>query len=215
MRLRFIIVILILISFFSIGAFSETLLNKESFYGLENQCASMSEFIENGVKVQYKTKINKDTEANKIKNYFKSIELNENSLGKLNFVNKKFNVETDIWNDDLYTYVNISLINTSISYNTLELKNIIKELTDENSEEIQYFFYCKWKIDDANKRNDTKILEEIMSESIFYKADILEVNNGYIGNVILNNSEKINFAISKYNTGTYIIIGTPIIFAAY
>lgn len=215
MRLRFSIVIFILISFLNIGAFSGSLVNDNSFNGLETECLSKSEFVENGVKIQYKTKTDKYTEENKISNYFEVLGLNRNSSNKLNYVNEILNVEADIWNDSLYTYVNVTLINTDVSYKTLELQNIAGKLIDKNSEEVQYFCYYKGKIDCIRKEGSTEILEEIMSESILSKADILEVYNGYTGSVVLNDNEKINFAISRYNTGTYLIIGTPIIFATY
>lgn len=215
MRLRFSIVIFILISFLNIGAFSGSLVNYNSFNRLEAECLSKSEFVENGVKIQYKTKADKYTEKNKISNYFEGLGLNENSSNKLNYVNEILNVEADIWNDSLYTYVNVTLINTDVSYKTLELQNIAGKLIDENSEEVQYFCYYKGKIDDIKKEGNTEILEEIMSESILSEADILEVYNGYTGSAVLKNNEKINFAISRYNTGTYLIIGTPIIFATY
>ncbi|NME82656.1 hypothetical protein [Clostridium sp. SM-530-WT-3G] len=215
MKIRIIIVILILISFLNIGAFSGNFVNEYSFDELETECLSKSEFVENGVKIQYKTKTDKDTEKNKIINYFKTIKLNQNNINALNFVNNTLNVETNIWDDDLYTYVNVTLLNTDVFYKTLELQNIVGELIDENSEEVQCFCYYKGRINYTNNLSNTEILEEIMSESILNKADILEVNNGYTGNIILKSSEKINFAVSRYNTGTYFIIGTPIIFAAY
>ncbi|MBE6062239.1 MAG: hypothetical protein E7207_01460 [Clostridium butyricum] len=215
MRFKFSIVILILISFFNIGAFSENLVNEYSFNELENLCFAKNKFVENGVKVQYKTNIDKDTEEKKITNYFKEIGLNEKSSDKLNYVNDALKVEADIWNDKLYTYVNVTLINTDVSYKTLELQNIVGKLIDKNSKEVQYFCYYKGKTDDIEKEYNTKILEKIMSESILKKADILEVHNGYTGNVVLKDSQKINFAITRYDTGTYLIVGTPVIFAAY
>lgn len=215
MRLKISIVILILISFLNIGAFSGNLVNEYSFNGLETQCLSKSEFVENGVKIQYKTKIDKDIEGNKIINYFKTIGLNQKDWNTLNFAGKTLNVEVDIWNDESYTYVNAVLLNEDISYKTLELQNIAGKLIDENSEEVQCFYYYKGKIGYINNQSNTEILEEIMGESILNKANMLEVNNGYIGNIVLKNSERINFAISRYDTGTYFIVGTPIIFVAY
>lgn len=215
MKIRIIIVILILISFLNIGAFSGNFVNEYSFDELETECLSKSEFVENGVKIQYKTKTDKDTEKNKIINYFKTIKLNQNNINALNFVNNTLNVETNIWDDDLYTYVNVTLLNTDVFYKTLELQNIVGELIDENSEEVQCFCYYKGRINYTNNLSNTEILEEIMSESILSEADILEVYNGYTGSVVLKDNEKINFAISRYNTGTYLIIGTPIIFATY
>lgn len=216
MRLRFSVVILILISFLNIGAFSEsTVDNSISFNQLESKCVNMSEFIENGVKVQYKTKKDKDTEEKRVKEYFLQCNSNLNSPNNLEFYNDKISVETNLWSDGLYTYVNVTLINQDIHYMTLKLQNIIKNLMDKDSEEIQFFSYYKGKVDEAGQINSKKILDEIMSESKINEADILEVYNGYVGNTVIKNNEKLNFAISNYDTGTYIIIATPIIFTAY
>lgn len=216
MRLRFSVVILVLISFLNIGAFSEsTVDNSISFNQLESKCVNMSEFIENGVKVQYKTKKDKDTEEKRVKEYFLQCNSNLNSPNNLEFYNDKISVETNLWSDGLYTYVNVTLINQDIHYMTLKLQNIIKNLMDKDSEEIQFFSYYKGKVDEAGQINSKKILDEIMSESKINEADILEVYNGYVGNTVIKNNEKLNFAISNYDTGTYIIIATPIIFTAY
>lgn len=215
MRLKFSIVILILISFLNIGAFSGSLVNDISFTGLESQCLCKSEFVENGVKVQYKTKTDKNTEEEKVRNYFLQDGLKVNSSSNLKFYSDKVNVETNLWNDDLYTYVNVTLINKDASYMTLELQNIIGELIDKDSEEVQYFSYYKGKVDETGQVDSRKILEEIMSESILNGADILELYNGYAGKTTIKDGKELNFALCRYNTGTYIIIATPIIFAAY
>ena len=215
MRLRFSVVILILISFLNIGAFSESTGSSVSFNQLESKCLNMSEFIENGVKVQYKIKKDKETEEERIRDYFLKCSLNTNSSNNSRFYNDKVSVKTNLWKDSLYTYVNVTLINQDIHYMTLKLQNIIKNLMDKDSEEIQFFSYYKGKVDEAGQINSKKILDEIMSESKINEADILEVYNGYVGNTVIKNNEKLNFAISNYDTGTYIIIATPIIFAAY
>jgi hypothetical protein len=54
-----------------------------------------------------------------------------------------------------------------------------------------------------------------VNENYIRKINILKINNGYTGTGYLSNGEKINFALVKYNTGSYIIIGTPIIFTTY
>lgn len=43
----------------------------------------------------------------------------------------------------------------------------------------------------------------------------MKISNGYSGTGYLNDGEKINFALVDYDTGSHIIIGTPIIFTTY
>ena len=43
----------------------------------------------------------------------------------------------------------------------------------------------------------------------------LDIHNGYVGTAKLQDGERVNFAVSNYDKGTYLVIGTPIIFSTY
>lgn len=55
----------------------------------------------------------------------------------------------------------------------------------------------------------------LVSEYNIRKAQLMKISNGYSGTGYLNDGEKINFALVDYDTGSHIIIGTPIIFTTY
>ena len=77
--------------------------------------------------------------------------------------------------------------------------------------EKQYFSYYKGKLSSCNK----EIKEELIKKSGIEKETILEISNGYAGVGSLRDDEKVNFAFTNYDTGSYVIIGTPIIFETY
>ena len=58
-------------------------------------------------------------------------------------------------------------------------------------------------------------IDKLANENNIQKTNLLKINNGYTGTGYLSNGDKINFALIRYNTGSHIIIGTPIIFATY
>ena len=71
MKIKFSILIFILLSFFNIGAVSKEVTNsKNSFSVLETNIRSVSEFQENGAKLQYKTRDNIEKESDRIKAIF-------------------------------------------------------------------------------------------------------------------------------------------------
>ena len=69
---------------------------------------------------------------------------------------------------------------------------------------MRYFEYYKGRI---NSLNDIEKLE--------LEENLIQVHNGYVGKSTLKSGERISYAIMKYNTGLYVIIGTPIIFTTY
>lgn len=213
MKVKVSIIILILLSFFNIGAVSSSNIKSSSFSSMESACINKSQFIENGSKIQYKSKNSIDNEKNRIKEYiidkftvnYYDLENNETK-----FINDDMQIETDLWNDDKYTYAVITIVNNNTDYKTEELISILKELENEDFIEMQCYQYYKGRI---SSDKEDEYINDIFSS--IYNADIISINNGYTGSGYCTDGEKINFAISNYDTGNYVIIGTPIIFTTY
>ena len=216
MNIKISIVILVLLSFLNIGAISNKVSNtKNSFGTLEVNIRNVSEFEENGAKLQYKTRNNIEKESARIKEYISNnISDNYREINKNQFeiFNDDFNISTTIWSEDKYTYVEITLINRNSKYTTINLKTILQRLENEKSQNSQYFFYYEGKEKESSGNYSIYKLED---ENNIQKTNLLEINNGYTGTGYLGNGDKINFALIRYNTGSHIIIGTPIIFATY
>lgn len=213
MKIKVSIVLLIVLSFFNIGAVSNNHIKSNSFSRLESEYRNKSEFVENGSKIQYKTRNSIDDEKNRIKEYISNnciggyAELENN---KIKFHNNDMKIESELWNDDIYTYAVITIVNNNTAYETEDLISIFSGLENDELTDIQCYQYYKGRISFNKKDEYTKDI----SNSI-YDAEILSLNNGYTGSGYCTNGEKINFAISNYDTGDYLIIGTPIIFTTY
>lgn len=214
MKIRISIVLFILLSMLNMGAICDFRTDNSKFEYAEMYIQSKSYFVENGIKLQYKVNNNIDNESLRIRTYLeehKSGYCSINGENQFDFISNDFNINVKLWNKDKYTYVEIILINKDRQYNSSELKEFFSGLKESNDEDIKYFFYYKGKI----KNLDSKTRENLLSESGIENIDMLSINNGYTGVGEFTNGEKINFALADYNTGYYIIIGTPIIFTAY
>lgn len=216
MNAKLSIVIFILLSFLNIGAISNVIISTQnSFDTLEANMDNISEFEENGVKFQYKTKDDIGKETFRVREY-----LNDNISGKykeldknqFEITNEDFKINTKTWYEDKYTYVEITLINKNAQYTTTNLKKILQKLENQKLENIQYFVYYEGK---ENKIDNNYIIDELTKKNHIKDVKLLEIKNGYVGTGKLSNGDKVNFALGNYNTGSHIIIGTPIIFATY
>lgn len=215
MKIKLCIVIMLLLSFLNIGAISNAQMGKNSFDNVETITMQKSEFKENGVKLQYKTKDTIEKENESVKKYLMyniSSDYSEIVKNQIECSNTDFNVSVKLWSDDIYTYVEITLINNNPKYKTLNLKSILKKMENENLKDIQYFAYYEGKVQEFNHK---QLISQLINEANMQKVNILDINNGCTGTGYLNNGDKVNFAQTDYNTGSYIIIGTPIIFATY
>jgi hypothetical protein len=124
-----------------------------------------------------------------------------------------------------YRY-HISLIMKGIEYRSYDIEenfhNMINELKIDNPE---IFIYAKAKLNDET---DLKIYnDEIINLLKIYGAEefkTVEINNGfstttnthrYSGKTINERTFDLNFAVCKYLSGNYLIIGTPEITKSY
>ena len=94
-----------------------------------------------------------------------------------------------------------------------KILNLIQELSQlqvNTSNRPRYFKYVKGKINNTEEGlyivEETKRIKDI---------DTLDIHDGYVGTGKLQDGERVNFAVSNYDKGTYLVIGTPIIFSTY
>lgn len=214
MNIKISITLFILLSFLNIGAVSDNYtINNNLINVLETNIRSVSEFEENGVKLQYRTKENLEKETSRVRTYLtQSISGNyeEKEKNQFQFSNRDLNINVKMWCEDKYNYVEIVAINENSKYFTINLTDILKKLINKKSENVKYFSYCEGKILDENYS-----IDKFINNNNLEKTELLKINNGYTGTGYLKDSGKINFALIKYDTGSHIIIGTPIIFTTY
>lgn len=216
MNAKMSVVIFILLSFFNIGAITnEVVNNKNSFDYLEKDVRSISEFVENGAKLQYQTKDNIEVENHRIISCLaKEVNGNyeETQKGQFEIVNKDFDINIKSWCEDKYTYVEITMLNKNSQYTTKDLKDILERLENKESKNVQYFLYYEGN---GVSLDNNESIKKFIDGNYIKNVQLLNINNGCTGTGYLYDGSKVNFALSKYNTGSHIIIGTPIVFATY
>lgn len=208
MRIKLSIILLILLSFVNTNCFGMN--NNIFFEKIEEDLRVESNFIENGVKLQYTTNNTLRVENEKIKkifNEYKCIENDKNNIDNLNFYKEKQKVSAYLWYEGTKLYVEIVMNNKDEELSTNDQHYLLSKLEDGNIMSKQFYYYYKGKIEKS-------ILNKIIEKEKMKKVNVLKINNGYTGVAVLN-KEKINFAEVHYNTGSNIIIASPIIFTTY
>ena len=211
MKLRVSIVILIMMSFLNMGYSCNILSYADSFCTLETNVREKSTFVENAVEGKYKTKNNICMEYKKMEKVFSSFgfkKKDSDSSNHLIFYKDKQRIEINQWEENNYFYINITIYNKDSQYKTIDLRKILYKIDDKNLVLNDCYSYYKGKTNGS-------IIRKLNDEGILKNSNLIKINNGYTGVANLNSDEQINFAEIKYDTGSYIIIATPIIFTTY
>lgn len=212
MKKLFLVISSILISFFIIGAMPNQEKNLDSFNLLTTYLIEINNFIENGVRVEYSTKKNINKEYDFIKNKFietfgENIKLTNNSI---EYNDDLKEVKAVFWSKNDTSYIRIDYFNNNENIEVLEIRNILAEIINIKKEKVKYFDFIKLKIIEEEKDETKEIIKNYIVDKEF-----LEVENGIIGKGILKDNTKINIGYMQYDTGEYLIIGTPVIFVTY
>ncbi|MDO4535313.1 MAG: hypothetical protein Q4B63_05835 [Clostridium perfringens] len=202
---------------FSLNLNGSYLCDEEDLY---KDVSNIVDFCESGLKVSFST--NKDLEEilksiNKLdllyldntlyednvledKFYFEKIN-EDNSIKVLIGKEKNYNIEIEII--DKKNMININLLKK-------ELNKLSKDAYNFN-----YFTFVKGKL--ANQSNyelENSLFNILDCYNIQNKSSIL-LENGLTGIFTVQERLKFNYSIMNYNNGTYLIMGSPIIFITY
>ncbi|MGG7176918.1 hypothetical protein ACQPU1_04980 [Clostridium paraputrificum] len=212
MKNKICLILVFLFSFINLGAIPQKEL-VNSFISIESEIKGYSNFLESGVKVEYKSNLKKEKEFEKLKDNIISFYKNEDIIAKddniqVNKILKKINI--NIYEENDKTQVEITLINYDSEKSLSKLMKELTKLQTNNAIEVRYFKYVKGRIN-----NTEEALEAIKNTSYLKDIETLDIHNGNVGTAILYDGERVNFVISSYDTGSYLIIGTPIIFTTY
>ena len=188
--------------------------NSYDFFHLENNIINKAQLSQNGVRSEYVTKNNLEQELIIIKNNLKKNNY-KNIIEKDNNIFIKDNdkdIEIYLWRYKNETKVQISYINNKKDITTLQLKEKIENIQDIAAKNIKYFNFIKVKIIEENKKEILEIIKQSMKTD---SLEVLNISNGIIAKGILKEGSRINFADITYDTGEYLILGTPVIFITY
>lgn len=184
----------------------------QSFYLDEEITVNYDEFSEVGVKIEYyitdKTIGEIDRLNKELLKYYKMVCLNS-SENSLEFFDENRYVYVFGYDKEKESKIEIEVI----SYNEekiCDLMEVLTHLQNNKGNKIRYFQYIKGKINNV----DTTI-KDIKNNTELENMKILDIYNGYVGTAEYKKCNKISFAINNYDTGCYLIIGTPAIFTTY
>lgn len=211
MKLKVSMVVLLITSFINMGYIGNVFECIDGFYNLESVVKEKSDFVENAVKIQYKTRNSICDEEERIEEIFCNFNIEKyenNSLNQLELSKDKQTIEVNLWVEEDYSYIEAIIFNFDNRYETKDLKEILQRIEDDSLELVEYYSYYKGKAYDG-------IIDELNYEGYLADSKVIKINNGYTGVANLNSDKKINFAEVKYDTGSYIIIATPVIFTTY
>lgn len=200
------IILYFLICTFNLSSLMGTgLVKSVDYQNIENKVIKETTFKENGVKIQYNIKSSLDKEIERIKKiYIKENKIEETEDNSHFYIVGDKNIEVNLWCEDGIVFVEAISINNDKDIDTISLKNNLKKLQNQKTNSVKYFEYYKGRLNSINS------LKEVKEEEGFIK-----VHNGYVGNYELKSGSKISYGIMEYDTGIYVIVGTPIIFTTY
>ena len=185
----------------------------ESFSVIENKMSEEFDIVENGVKFQYFTNSSENQENERIENciinkYGVDVVKKGNNI-KAEIEN--VNIDISIYSIDNKTKVEIILINKDSSVKTESLLDIAKEIRSNEYTGTRIFQFVKYRTEYSAESIPKSIIENSKQDTI----RSLEINNGKVSNIVMNDDKSINVAQVNYNSGSYLIIGTPTIFITY
>lgn len=184
------------------------------FYFLEENTLNNSQFVSNGIRMNYISKEEVQDELLIIKDNLtgylgENIKIEDNIIS---YKDKDKEITAIVWKDKIDTKVQITYVNNRRTANTIQLKKEIEQIQNIAAENIKYFKFVKVKIIEEQKQNILDVLSSRMEKDTLEELDI---NNGIIAKAILKDGEKINFAFTYHDSNEYLILGTPVIFVTY
>lgn len=205
MEIKSLFIYFIVFLFNLLGLTNPENININDYRHVESVVMNETIFSENGVKIQYNIKSDIEDEIQRIKNiYVKEYHIEDNEDSNHFYIKGVNDIEIRVWREDDRVFVEGIIINCKKENSTVNLKKELQKLQCDEMNSLKYFEYYKGRLDSLN---DIKKLES--------EENLIQVHNGYVGKSTLKSGERINYAIMKYNTGIYVIIGTPVIFTTY
>lgn len=188
--------------------------HSDNFDFMETEFMKASDFIQNGIKVEYSINqpVNKEfslLEENLKKNFGENVQSNDNNIVYKDSIKE---IKAVVWRDNENTKVQIIYVNNNKNANTFQLKQELKQIQNIAAKNIKYFNFIKVKIIEDQKQNLLEILNNKIDKETL---EVLNIHNGSVGKAELYDGSKINIGFVKYDTGEYLIIGTPVIFVTY
>ncbi len=186
---------------------------KDSFNEVERYVLNEYEFIQNGIKLEYTIKSDIKDEIDRINKIFQS-KSNLTVTKSGNFISAKsedINYSVNVYNYNEFTKVEVIVINSDKTLSESYLKLLAEEIRSSNFINQRYFSFIKGKI----KTDDKNIFKDLENKLKIRFSKNLDISNGSIAKATMIDGTDLNIGQITYDTGSYLIIGTPIIFVTY
>lgn len=211
---RIFFVFLLIFSLLIIGGKEYKCESKEdSFSKIEGYVINNYDFVQNGIKLEYTVDEKLCKEYLRIKQFFEENNFLVLSTENNNITAESENIDYSIniceYNDLIK--VQVILINNDVSKSEEELKKLSQKIRNDNFINERYFSFIKGKLNTQDKN----LIDDLEKNLNIKVNEYLDINNGCVAEATFEDNQHINIGQIKYDTGSYLIIGTPIIFVTY
>ena len=186
---------------------------KDLFNEVERYILNEYEFVNNGVKLEYTIKTDINNELKRINKIFaaKSDVIVTKGENWISVEGENINYSVNMYNYNELIKVEVIVINNDKTLSESYLKLLVQEIRNSNFIDERYFSFIKGK----RKTEDKNAFEDIENKLKIKVNENLDISNGSIAKATMMDGTNINIGQITYDTGSYLIIGTPIIFVTY
>ena len=184
-----------------------------NFQKIERLIKEETVFINNGVKLEYTTTGSSKDEIRRIYNLL----MEDSSLSlykekdKIVATNNHLEYNIKAYIENSLVKVEVIILNKDKNISTDKMKTLAQKVKNDKFIDERYFFIAKGKI--ITREGFNTVIPS--NYSGIKHSDYVSINNGDVYKLKFNNGENINASFVTYDTGTYVIIGTPVIFLTY
>ena len=186
---------------------------EDSFSKIEGYVINNYDFVQNGIKLEYTVDEKLCKEYLRIKQFFEENNFLVLSTENNNITAESENIDYSIniceYNDLIK--VQVILINNDVSKSEEELKKLSQKIRNDNFINERYFSFIKGKLNTQDKN----LIDDLEKNLNIKVNEYLDINTGCVAEATFEDNQHINIGQIKYDTGSYLIIGTPIIFVTY
>ena len=186
---------------------------EDSFSKIEGYVINNYDFVQNGIKLEYTVDEKLCKEYLRIKQFFEENNFLVLSTENNNITAESENIDYSIniceYNDLIK--VQVILINNDVSKSEEELKKLSQKIRNDNFINERYFSFIKGKLNTQDKN----LIDDLEKNLNIKVNEYLDINNGCVAEATFEDNQHINIGQIKYDTGSYLIIGTPVIFVTY
>ncbi|MDP4177284.1 MAG: YwmB family TATA-box binding protein [Bacillota bacterium] len=184
--------------------------------------------VEYGLKTSFDTKNDGEEISkfilNELNEKFDIQELKSSSLYSVEFKNDDINGYIESTREGNYNKVTINIIKKDTNNDLTQLRSSMNTILGKKQIHSKYFEYIKAKVNNNDLSDVNNKVINLLKIKKMKNIQTVMINNGFSTTLYTQKLQNkiyagglcdLNFALCKYTSGNYIIIGTPIITETY